>query len=79
MSTQSVYKNGNSLAVTVPKEHLGELGLESGSLVSWKKTKKGLLLVPQDKSKSPLTPEFKRWLDEVQKKHSDLIRELAKK
>lgn len=78
MLTQKVYRVGNSVAVTIPKEYQKELGIESGSKVSWKKTKKGLLLTSQ-KAESSLTPEFKEWLDGIMQKESDLIKELAKK
>ena len=33
MLTQKLYKNGNSVAVTIPKVHLKELGLRDGSPV----------------------------------------------
>ncbi|MBI2590282.1 MAG: AbrB/MazE/SpoVT family DNA-binding domain-containing protein [Candidatus Blackburnbacteria bacterium] len=78
MATQTVYRVGNSVAVTIPKEYQKELGIKSGSKVSWKKTKQGLLLT-SPKSETSLTPEFKEWLEGISQNEADLIKELAKK
>ncbi|KKQ14935.1 MAG: hypothetical protein US28_C0026G0013 [Candidatus Daviesbacteria bacterium GW2011_GWA1_36_8] len=40
---QKVFKNGNSLAVTIPKVYAHELSIQTGSGISWSKTEEGLL------------------------------------
>jgi len=41
---RKVFRNGNSLAVTVPKAYAHQLSIRSGSKVEWSKTEEGLLL-----------------------------------
>ena len=84
MLIQRLYKNGNSVAVTIPKDLLLELGLKEGSevVVSADLIEKKVMVskappTPQDTSS--LTPEFKTWLDRISSEYQDLIVELAKK
>ena len=77
-----VFKNGNSLAVTVPKAYAHQLSIRDGSKIEWKQTEEGLLLVHEKKAKkttSGITPEFMRWLDSFNKEYGPALKELAKK
>ena len=77
---RKVFKNGNSLAVTVPKEFAHELHVRDGSEVEWQKTAKGLLLVPQKKVKTGAVNEkFAKMVDEFITEHEDVLKELAQK
>ncbi len=78
---QKVFKNGNSLAVTVPKVYAQELNIEPGSSVAWKKSKGGLLLKSAKKRALPegITPEFVKMVNEFMDEHDDVLRELAKR
>ncbi|MBU0999965.1 AbrB/MazE/SpoVT family DNA-binding domain-containing protein, partial [Patescibacteria group bacterium] len=49
---RKVFKNGNSLAVTVPKAYAHQLSIRDGSIIEWKKTKQGLVLIHQKNTKT---------------------------
>lgn len=73
-----VFKNGNSLAVTVPKAYAHELSIRNGSQVDWKKTSQGLTLIPQKKIKAAgVDPKFAKMVDEFMDEHDDVLRELS--
>lgn len=75
-----VFRNGNSLAVTVPKAYAHQLSIRSGSSIEWKKTAQGLLLVSEEKIKARgVDAKFMKMVDEFVNKHSDVLQELAKK
>ena len=75
-----VFKNGNSLAVTVPKAYAHQLHISQGSLVEWKKTGQGLTLVPEKGFKAPseIDPEVVKLIDEISKKYKQVWQDLAK-
>lgn len=77
-----VFKNGNSLAVTVPKTFAHQLSIRSGSSIEWKKTAQGLLLITEKKIKAKahgVDAKFMKMVDEFVNKHADVLQELAKK
>ena len=64
MLTQKLYKNGNSVAVTIPKEYMRDLNLRDGSLVVVKKSGKQLVVTPKTKSPAPgVNQKFAQMLD----------------
>jgi antitoxin component of MazEF toxin-antitoxin module len=78
---QTVIKVGNSLAVTIPSGFVNERRLKAGQkiyvhadpykdMIFVSTTKKGL---------SGITPEFKKWLDQVNKRYSKAFGDLAKR
>lgn len=76
---QTVFKNGNSLAVTVPKVYAHELSIEAGSNVAWKKTTDGLLLTTtQVKKPSDIDPEVAKLIKKISKKYSQVWEDLSK-
>lgn len=76
---QTVFKNGNSLAVTVPKVYANELEIQAGSDVSWKKTDGGLLLTAhQTKRATEIDPEVAKLIKKISKKYSQVWEDLSK-
>ncbi len=73
-----VFRNGNSLAVTVPKAYAHQLNIRGGSKVEWEETKKGILLVPQE-SISKVDSKFAQMVDEFMTEHEDVLTELSKR
>ncbi|OGE37182.1 hypothetical protein A3B45_02575 [Candidatus Daviesbacteria bacterium RIFCSPLOWO2_01_FULL_39_12] len=73
-----VFKNGNSLAVTVPKAYAHQLSIRDGSQIEWTKTTQGLTLTPQNKTKvSGVDQKFAKMVDEFIKDHKDVLQELS--
>lgn len=77
---RKVFKNGNSLAVTVPKTYAHELSIRDGSQVEWKKTSQGLTLIPQRKIKATgVDSKFAKMVDEFINAHKDVLQKLSQK
>lgn len=79
MITQKLYRNGNSVAVTIPKEYLEDLNLKEGSEVMVEKQGDGIIVVSKKKLASDVDPKFMRMVDEFINAHEDVLRELAKR
>jgi len=85
MLVQKLYKNGNSVAVTIPKELLHELNLRDGSevVVSKDESQNTIVIEPKNKetkqNDSSLTPKFLKWLEDFNKEYGPALKELAKK
>ncbi|MBU1000537.1 AbrB/MazE/SpoVT family DNA-binding domain-containing protein, partial [Patescibacteria group bacterium] len=73
-------KNGNSLAVTVPKAYAHQLSIRDGSIIEWKKTKQGLVLIHQKNTKTTgVDQKFAKMVDEFTNEHEDVLRKLSQK
>lgn len=73
-----VFKNGNSLAVTVPKAYAHQLSIKSGSEIEWEERGQELLLKPKKSIKvRGVDQEFVKMVDEFIKDHEDVLKELA--
>lgn len=83
MLTQKLYKSGNSVAVTIPKEFLHDLNLKEGSeVIVEKDPEAGLITISRKNGVKPvskLSPAFLKWLDSFNKKYGPALRELAKR
>ncbi len=83
MLVQKLYKNGNSIAVTIPKEYLNDLNLRDGSeVVVEKDVEAGVVIISHKKtsqSSTRITPEFLKWLESFNKKYGPALKELAKR
>lgn len=78
MFTQKLYKTGNSVAVTIPKQLLEELNLKEGSEVMIEKEGENIALISKNsKLASDVTPEFMKMVDEFIDKNEDVLKELA--
>ena len=78
MLTQKLYKNGNSVAVTIPRQYLDELNLTEGSEVVVEK--KGFELRITSKTRvltSDVDTKFMAMLDSFVTDHEDVLKKLA--
>ncbi len=77
---RKVFKNGNSLAVTVPKAYAHQLSIRDGSQIEWKKTNQGLVLIHQKKAKTEgVDSKFAKMVDEFTNEHKDVLQELSQR
>lgn len=74
-----VFKNGNSLAVTVPKTYAHQLSIRSGSEVEWKKTEDSLVLTTKKAAKKPteIDPRVAELIEEIDRKYTKVWQDLA--
>ena len=83
MLTQKLYKSGNSVAVTIPKEYLKELNLRDGSeVVVEQDPDAGVIMISRKqghKTHPKISPEFLSWLDSFNKKYAPALKELARR
>lgn len=80
MFTQKLYKNGNSVAVTIPKDYLKYLNLRDGSQVLVKQKGRNILISPKKVNKaSGINARFMKMVDDFVEEHKDVLQELAKK
>ncbi|MFH0937346.1 MAG: AbrB/MazE/SpoVT family DNA-binding domain-containing protein [Candidatus Daviesbacteria bacterium] len=77
---RKVFKNGNSLAVTVPKAYAHELSIRDGSKIEWKNTDEGLLLIHKKTSKKPgeIDPKVVKLIKKLSKKYAGVWQDLAR-
>ncbi len=78
---RKVFRNGNSLAVTIPKAYAHQLNIRDGSKIEWKKTDKNLVLSHQVKlAKKPneIDPEVAKLIKKLSQKYSQVWEDLSK-
>lgn len=79
---QKVIKVGNSLALTIPKSFVEKTGFKAGDeiFVQQEPQSKSLIITTKDQAKKiKLSPDLFSWLNEVEEKYTDAIKELASK
>lgn len=81
MITQKLFKNGNSVVVSIPKEILKKYNLRDGSQVVLEEKKNGVLLARQEELEftPEINTEFHEWLAKFNKKYAKALEELSKK
>jgi putative addiction module antidote len=80
MLTQTLYKNGNSVAVTIPRQYLEDLGLKEGSEVVVEKQGKELRITSKKYTLAQdVDPKFMKMIDEFVAGHEDVLQKLANK
>lgn len=80
MFTQKLYRNGNSVAVTIPKPLLEELNLKEGSEIVLEKEGKEITLTSKNTKLAPdVDAKFMKMVEEFANKHDDVLKELAKR
>lgn len=81
MITQKLFKNGNSIVVSIPKEILKKYNLRDGSQVVLEEKKNGVLFARQEglDSVPDINTEFHEWLAKFNKKYAQALEELSKK
>jgi putative addiction module antidote len=79
MVTQKLYRNGNSVAVTIPKEYLKSLKLRDGSQVEVKTRGQELVVTAKAKKAeaSGVDVKFMKMVDEFVNDHEDVLKELS--
>lgn len=75
-----VFKNGNSLVVSIPKSYAHQLSIRDGLKVQWKETEEGLVLMAERKMKKPteIDPEVARLIKKISTKYAQVWQDLAK-
>lgn len=74
-----VFRNGNSLAVTVPKAFAHQLSIRDGSKIQWAQKNNGLLLLKTEKiaKTHSVDKKFAQMVDEFINDHEDALQELS--
>ena len=77
---RKVFKNGNSLAVTVPKVYVHQLSIRDGSKVEWRKTEEGLVLTTERTGKKPdeIDPKVVKLINKLSKKYAGVWQDLSR-
>lgn len=77
---RKVFKNGNSLAVTVPKAYAHQLSIKVGSEIEWKPSEEGIILTPKFQGKKPtqIDPIVAKLIKKLSKKYAGVWQDLAK-
>ena len=75
-----VFRNGNSLVVTLPKAYAHQLSIRSGASIEWEKNRKGLLLTAKrvERKPSEIDPEVARLIKKISKKYAGVWQDLSK-
>lgn len=79
---QKVIQVGNSLALTIPKSFVDKTGFKAGDeiYVQQDPDSKSLIITTKYQAKKmKLSPELFSWLNDMEEKYSDAIKELAQK
>jgi len=82
MSTQTVFKAGNSDVVAIPPEVKRKTGIKTGSNIVVGVASDGKTIVINEvgkKNKAVLTQDFFEWLEKFNKEYGSALVELAKK
>jgi putative addiction module antidote len=79
---QKILKVGNSLALTIPKSFIDKTGFKAGDevFVQQEPRSKSIIITTKERAeKMKLSPDLFSWLNDVEEKYSDAIKQLAKK
>lgn len=80
MFTQKLYRNGNSVSITIPKQLLEKHGLKEGSEVIIEEQDADLVIKSKGSKLAPdIDAEFVKMVEEFADEHDDVLRELAKR
>ena len=80
MLVQRLYKNGNSVAITIPKQFLDELNLKEGSEMVVEKQGEELRIASKKRAlASDVDVKFMKMVDKFIDTHEDVLQKLAHK
>jgi len=77
MFTQKLYRNGNSVVVTIPNQLLEDMNLKEGSEVEIAKKGSDLVVKQKPNLASDVDAKFMKMVEEFADEHDDVLRELA--
>ena len=79
-NVRKVFKNGNSIAVTVPKAYAHQLSIRDGSKIEWRQTEEGLLLTTKIEGRKPtdIDPNVAKLIKKLSRKYAGVWQDLAK-
>lgn len=78
MLTQKLYRNGNSVALTIPRQLLEELNLKEGSEVVVENSGGEITIKSKTQALSAdVDPKFMKMVDDFVNDHEDVLKELA--
>ena len=80
---QNIIKIGNSYGIILPKEIIGQMGLQVGDQVQVEPSPDRVSITiysnpKQTSYKTAITPEFKKWVDAFMDRNKTLLKKLAK-
>ncbi|NCN03516.1 MAG: AbrB/MazE/SpoVT family DNA-binding domain-containing protein [Candidatus Pacebacteria bacterium] len=78
---QKVIQVGNSLALTIPKSFIDKTGYKAGDevFVHQEPKSKSLIITSKEHGeKMKVSPELLSWINEIEEKYTETIKELAK-
>ncbi len=80
MNIQKVYKNGNSLSMTIPQPLTKALGIREGSKIIIEPGEREFRVIPHKKTKAQdVNVPFMKMVDEFMNDHQAVLKELAKR
>jgi putative addiction module antidote len=80
MFSQKLYKNGNSVAVTIPKEYLKKYNMRDGTeVVVEGDTDRIVITSKKTKAVASVDAKFARMVDEFMNEHEDVLKKLSKR
>lgn len=80
MFKQKLYKNGNSVVVTIPKGYMKDLNLRDGSQVIVEKRGDELIVTSQKRQAAAnVDVKFMKMVDSFIADHEDVLAELSKR
>ncbi|OGG18490.1 hypothetical protein A2721_01740 [Candidatus Gottesmanbacteria bacterium RIFCSPHIGHO2_01_FULL_47_48] len=74
----TIFRAGNSLALTIPKELAGRLNLKEGDKVEPKLAGRVIAYQPVGQGISKVDPGFEKWLVSFKKRYGPAMKKLAK-
>lgn len=77
---RKVFKNGNSLVVTVPKVYAHQLSIKAGSKIEWNTTNEGITLTPKKSMKKALhiDPQVAKLIKKLSRKYAGVWQDLSR-
>ena len=80
MLAQKLYRNGNSIAITIPRQYLEDLNLKEGSEIVVEKEGNSLRITAKENILAPdVDTKFMKMLDAFITDHEGVLQELAHK
>jgi len=79
MFTQKLFKAGNSIVITIPKQLLELLKINAGDAVVLEPNKDSVTIKRKEKVAHDVDDRFLKMVDDFANEHEDVLKELAQK